>query len=71
MMQGVHYLRKLGEKEARLGEDVHGSWHDEFKGSAYIFVGGLPFDVKDHIQHALQRFQYQQQRLMDSSAPPP
>ena len=50
-MKGIHYLRKLGEKEAQMGltagEDVHGSWHDEFKGSAYIFVGGLSYDLNE------------------------
>ena len=50
-MQGVHFLEKLGEKEAKLGltagADAHGSWHDEYKGSAYIFVGGISYDLNE------------------------
>ena len=24
-----------------------GSWHDEYRGSAYIYVGGLPYDLNE------------------------
>ena len=44
-MQGVRHVERLSTKEARLGlaagVDQHGSWHDEYRGSAYIFVGGV------------------------------
>ena len=44
-------MEKLGEKETKLGltagEESHGSWHDEYKGSAYIFVGGLSYDLNE------------------------
>lgn len=44
-MQGVRHVERLSTKEAQLGlaagADQHGSWHDEYRGSAYIFVGGV------------------------------
>lgn len=36
---------KLSENELKLGGKS--SWHDEYKGSAWIFVGGLPYDLTE------------------------
>ena len=35
----VKAIQKLNETELRLGLDSKTSWHDEYKDSAYIFVG--------------------------------
>jgi hypothetical protein len=42
----VKEINKINQLELELG--VSGaSWHDEYKDSAYIFVGGLHFDVTE------------------------
>lgn len=50
-MHGVRHVERLSTKEARLGlaagAEQHGSWHDEFRGSAYIFVGGVSRDLNE------------------------
>ncbi|KAK7053995.1 RNA-binding domain-containing protein [Favolaschia claudopus] len=45
-MNVVKEINKINQLELDLG--VSGaSWHDEYKDSAYIFVGGLPFDLTE------------------------
>lgn len=50
-LKAAHYVEKLSLKEAGLGlaagTETAGSWHDEFRGSAYIYVGGLSFDLNE------------------------
>nr|ODN94103.1 hypothetical protein L203_00279 [Cryptococcus depauperatus CBS 7841] len=41
----VKEINRINQRELELG--VKGSWHDEYKDSAYIFVGGLPFDLTE------------------------
>jgi hypothetical protein len=42
----VKEINKINQLELELG--VSGaSWHDEYKDSAYIFVGGLHFDLTE------------------------
>lgn len=36
---------KLSESE--LGIKYKSSWHDQYKDSAWIFVGGLPYDLTE------------------------
>ncbi|KAJ2662543.1 RNA-binding protein Cwf29 [Coemansia sp. RSA 1200] len=44
-MNVVQEIRRINENEQRLGSTA--SWHDEYKDSAYVFVGGLPFDLTE------------------------
>ncbi|KAJ7771044.1 hypothetical protein DFH07DRAFT_239456 [Mycena maculata] len=45
-MNVVKEINKINQLELDLG--VSGaSWHDEYKDSAYVFVGGLPFDLTE------------------------
>ncbi|KIJ20455.1 hypothetical protein PAXINDRAFT_7692 [Paxillus involutus ATCC 200175] len=44
-MNVVREISKINERELELG--ITGSWHDEYKDSAYIFVGGLHFDLTE------------------------
>ncbi|RDB19973.1 RNA-binding motif protein, X-linked 2 [Hypsizygus marmoreus] len=45
-MNIVKEINKINQLELDLG--VSGaSWHDEYKDSAYIFIGGLPFDLTE------------------------
>ncbi|KAJ6560267.1 hypothetical protein B0H19DRAFT_112305 [Mycena capillaripes] len=45
-MNVVKEINKINQLELDLG--VSGaSWHDEYKDSAYVFVGGIPFDLTE------------------------
>ncbi|KAJ2551935.1 RNA-binding protein Cwf29 [Coemansia sp. RSA 1933] len=44
-MNVVQEIRRINENEQRIGSIA--SWHDEYKDSAYIFVGGLPYDLTE------------------------
>ncbi|KAJ2798056.1 RNA-binding protein Cwf29 [Coemansia guatemalensis] len=46
-MDVVQEIRRINQNELRLGLSSTASWHDEYKDSAYIFVGGLPFDLTE------------------------
>ncbi|ORX73256.1 hypothetical protein DL89DRAFT_202705, partial [Linderina pennispora] len=46
-MNVVQNIKRLNEAEARTGLDQTASWHEQYKDSAYIFVGGLPFDLTE------------------------
>ncbi|KAG1755358.1 hypothetical protein EDB19DRAFT_1584417, partial [Suillus lakei] len=41
----VREINKINERELELG--ISGSWHDEYKDSAYVFIGGLHFDLTE------------------------
>ncbi|SCV70256.1 BQ2448_1650 [Microbotryum intermedium] len=38
-------IKRINSKQLELGEA--GSWHDQYKDSAYIYVGGLPFQLTE------------------------
>ncbi|CAL1543270.1 unnamed protein product [Lymnaea stagnalis] len=46
-LTNIKNLQKLNERELELGIIGKKSWHDEYKESAWIFVGGLPFDLSE------------------------
>ncbi|PIM99748.1 putative RNA-binding protein (RRM superfamily) [Handroanthus impetiginosus] len=43
----VKRIQNLNKKEANLGISEEASWHAKYKDSAYIFVGGIPFDLTE------------------------
>jgi len=43
----VKEIQRINEREASRGTDLSGSWHSEYSHSAYVFVGGLPFDLTE------------------------
>lgn len=43
----VKRIQKINSKEAALGISDEASWHAKYKGSAYVFVGGIPFDLTE------------------------
>lgn len=43
--RNVKNVLKLSERE--LGNKSKSSWHDQYKDSAWIFVGGLPYDLTE------------------------
>ncbi|XP_029651201.1 RNA-binding motif protein, X-linked 2 isoform X1 [Octopus sinensis] len=46
-LTNVKNIQKLGQKELELGLVGKKSWHDQYKDSAWIFVGGLPYDLTE------------------------
>lgn len=44
-MTNVKNVLKLSERE--LSNKSKSSWHDQYKDSAWIFVGGLPYDLTE------------------------
>ncbi|XP_013190232.1 RNA-binding motif protein, X-linked 2 [Amyelois transitella] len=44
-MTNVKNVLKLSERE--LGGNSKTSWHDQYKDSAWVFVGGLPYDLTE------------------------
>lgn len=45
LFRNVKNITKLGEQE--LARNSKSSWHDKYKDSAWIFVGGLPYDLTE------------------------
>jgi len=45
----VKEIQRLNAREAQLStsHSLSGSWHDQYKESAHIFVGGLPFHLTE------------------------
>lgn len=46
-MNVVKEIERINQREAQRGIGLSGSWHDEYKNSAYIFVGGLSYDLNE------------------------
>ncbi|KAK9383996.1 uncharacterized protein V2V93DRAFT_316414, partial [Kockiozyma suomiensis] len=40
-------IAKLNEQELAAGVSEAGSWHNDYKDSAFIFVGSLPFNLTE------------------------
>ncbi|XP_055348499.1 RNA-binding motif protein, X-linked 2-like [Paramacrobiotus metropolitanus] len=40
-------INELNEREARLNIPESRSWHAQYKDSAWIFIGGLPYEVSE------------------------
>merc|ERR1711964_424653 len=43
----INALTKLSEQELESGAIGNSSWHHQFKDSAYVYVGGLPYDLTE------------------------
>ncbi|XP_018432454.1 PREDICTED: RNA-binding motif protein, X-linked 2 [Nanorana parkeri] len=43
----VKLINELNEREARLGVKEGVSWHQDYKDSAWIFMGGLPYELTE------------------------
>lgn len=47
LSSSVREIQRINERELELGLHGSGSWHDQYKDSAYIYVGGLPYDLTE------------------------
>ena len=45
--RNIKNQQKLNQTELALGLTGKKSWHDQYKDSAWIFIGGLPFDLTE------------------------
>ncbi|XP_057442274.1 zinc finger CCCH domain-containing protein 25-like [Lotus japonicus] len=43
----VKRIQNINSKEAALGIGEEASWHAKYKDSAYVFIGGIPFDLTE------------------------
>lgn len=43
----VKRIQNINAKEAALGISDDASWHAKYKDSAYVYVGGIPFDLTE------------------------
>uniref|UniRef100_A0A7N0U562 Uncharacterized protein n=1 Tax=Kalanchoe fedtschenkoi TaxID=63787 RepID=A0A7N0U562_KALFE len=43
----VKRIQQINQKEAALGISDEASWHAKYKDSAYVYVGGIPFDLTE------------------------
>ncbi|KAK6145754.1 hypothetical protein DH2020_019623 [Rehmannia glutinosa] len=43
----VKRIQNINKKEANLGISEAASWHAKYKDSAYVYVGGIPFDLTE------------------------
>ncbi|KAI9109934.1 hypothetical protein K1719_018975 [Acacia pycnantha] len=43
----VKRIQNINSKEALSGIGDEASWHAKYKDSAYLFVGGIPFDLTE------------------------
>ncbi|OWM66708.1 zinc finger CCCH domain-containing protein 25 [Punica granatum] len=43
----VKRIQNINSKEASLGISDEASWHAKYKDSAYVFVGGIPYDLTE------------------------
>ncbi|XP_030838310.1 LOW QUALITY PROTEIN: RNA-binding motif protein, X-linked 2-like [Strongylocentrotus purpuratus] len=46
-LTNVKNINKLNELEAQYGVSSTASWHQQYKDSAYIFIGGMPFELTE------------------------
>ncbi|KAB2616515.1 zinc finger CCCH domain-containing protein 25-like [Pyrus ussuriensis x Pyrus communis] len=43
----VKRIQNINSREAQLGISEEASWHAKYKDSAYVYVGGIPFDLTE------------------------
>ncbi|MCL7027615.1 hypothetical protein MKW94_023882 [Papaver nudicaule] len=43
----VKRIQQINSKEAALGISEKASWHVQYKESAYVFIGGIPYDLTE------------------------
>ncbi|CAB4031160.1 RNA-binding motif, X-linked 2-like [Paramuricea clavata] len=46
-MTNVKNIQKLNENVLQMGVEDDVSWHKQYKDSAYVFLGGLPYDLTE------------------------
>jgi RNA-binding motif protein, X-linked 2 len=46
-MNTIRQIRELNKQELEAGISPQASWHADYRDTAYIYIGGLPFDLSE------------------------
>ncbi|XP_048588312.1 RNA-binding motif protein, X-linked 2 isoform X2 [Nematostella vectensis] len=46
-MTNIKNIQKLNDRMLEMGVTDDASWHKQYKDSAYVFIGGLPYDLTE------------------------
>ena len=46
-MNSIRKIRELNDRELEHGISPEASWHADYRDTAYIYIGGLPFDLSE------------------------
>lgn len=46
-MNTIREIQALNQRELATNTSIAGSWHRDFDDTAYIYIGGLPFDLSE------------------------
>lgn len=46
-MNSIRKIRELNERELANGISPEASWHADYRDTAYIYIGGLPFELSE------------------------
>ncbi|KAL8791794.1 MAG: hypothetical protein Q9195_005603 [Heterodermia aff. obscurata] len=46
-MNSIQSIRTLNQRELEAGIPPSASWHADYRDTAYIYIGGLPFDLSE------------------------
>lgn len=47
IMNKIKEIQKINERELENGVSIEGSWHADYKDTAYIYIGGLPYNLTE------------------------
>lgn len=47
IMNSIRQIQELNKRELELGISPNASWHADYRDTAYIYIGGLPFDLSE------------------------
>ncbi|KAF1978759.1 RNA-binding domain-containing protein [Bimuria novae-zelandiae CBS 107.79] len=46
-MNSIRAIQKLNKRELEEGVNPEGSWHTDYRDTAFIYIGGLPFELSE------------------------
>ena len=46
-MNTIREIQNLNKREIENGVSIEGSWHNDYRDTAYIYIGGLPFTLTE------------------------
>lgn len=46
-MNSIREIQNLNKREIENGVSIEASWHNDYRDTAYIYIGGLPFDLTE------------------------
>ncbi|KAI1545837.1 RNA-binding protein RRM domain [Pyrenophora tritici-repentis] len=46
-MNSIRAIQQLNKRELEAGINPEGSWHTDYRDTAFIYIGGLPFELSE------------------------